>query len=78
MENQGGQHRTNYKKVTIRTTDGSNLSGSVNVADGTRVSDMLQRTDQQYIVLTDFVHRAGSGKVLFVNKSQIVWVVPEE
>jgi len=67
-----------YRKITVRTTDGSNLTGSVHLSGKKRVSDLFTQTETPFIVMVDYEHRAGSGKVIFINKNQIVWAVPEE
>jgi hypothetical protein len=44
-----------------------------------RVSDMFTKTENPFVVLVDVEHQEGiSGKVLVVNKSNIVWVEPED
>ena len=76
-ENKDGYKRE-YRKVTIRTIDGSTLLGKVNIGIKERVSDLFTKTEVPFIVLFDAEHRDISGKVLFVNKKNIVWVEPEE
>lgn len=67
-----------YRKVTVKTTDGSTLMGRVNIGIKDRVSDLFTRSDSPFVVLTDVETRDGSGKVLILNKTQIVWVEPNE
>ena len=67
-----------YRKVTVKTTDGSTLMGKVNIGIKDRVSDLFTRSDSPFVVLTDVETRDGSGKVLILNKTQIVWVEPDE
>ncbi|MFO7784655.1 MAG: hypothetical protein ACQET7_11155 [Thermodesulfobacteriota bacterium] len=67
-----------YKKVTIKTTDGSTLMGRINIGIKDRVSDLFTRSESPFVVLTDVETRDGSGKVLILNKSHIVWVEPNE
>jgi hypothetical protein len=78
MEMRKDSFKKTYRKITIRTTDGSTLLGKVNLGIKERVSDLFTRTENPFIVLFDAEHRDGSGKVLFVNKSNIVWVEPED
>ena len=78
MEERKDPYKTEYKKVTIRTTDGNTLMGKVNIGIKERVSDLFTKTDNPYIVLLDAEHKDGSGKVLIVNKNHIVWAEPEE
>ena len=67
-----------YRKITVRTTDGSSLTGSVHLWEKERLSDLFLQTETPFIVMVNYEHRAGSGEVIFINKNQIVWAVPEE
>ena len=71
-------YRREYRKITIRTTDGSTLVGKTNIGIKERVSDLFTKTDNPFIVLFDVEHKDISGKVLFINKNNIVWVEPED
>ena len=71
-------YKKEYRKITIRTTDGSIILGKINIGIKKRVSDIFLKTDEPFIVLFDAEHKEGSGKTLFVNKSHIVWAEPEE
>jgi hypothetical protein len=76
MQDSKDTYKKEYRNITIRTTDGSTLLGKVNIGIKERVSDMFTKTDNPFIVLLDAEHKDGSGKVLFVNKRNIVWVEP--
>ena len=78
MEETKDSYKREYKKVTIRTIDGSTILGKINIGIKERVSDLFTKTDNPFIVLFDAEHRDISGKVLFVNKNNIVWVEPED
>ena len=71
-------YKKEYRHITIRTTEGSTLMGKVNLGIKERVSELFTKTENPFIVLFDAEHRDGSGKVLFVNKNNIVWVEPED
>lgn len=64
--------------VTIRTVDGSILQGKINLGGERRVSDVFIRSAEPFIVLSDATYTGGSGKVLVINKSHIVWIEPED
>ena len=70
--------KKDYRRITIRTTDGSTLMGQVNIGIQERVSDLFTKGDSPFIVLTNCEHRGCSGKVLFINKSHVVWAEPED
>lgn len=71
-------YKQETKEITIRTSEGSTLTGKVFLGNEERVSDLFTKTDSPFIVLVDAEHRDGSGKVLIVNKGHIVWVEPED
>lgn len=78
MEESHDAYKREYRKVTIRTIDGSTILGKVNIGIKDRVSDIFTKTDNPFIVLFDVEHKDITGKVLFVNKNNIVWVEPED
>jgi len=78
VEERKGPYITEYRNITIRTTDGSTLSGKINIGIKERVSDMFTKTENQFIILVDAEHKNTSGRVLIVNKNNIVWAEPEE
>lgn len=69
--------KADYKKVTIKTTDGLTIQGCVNQTPEERVSDLFTKSEAPFVVLVDVSYREGEGKILFVNKRHIVWVEPE-
>ncbi len=78
MDTSKNSYKKEYKNITIRTTDGSTLLGKINIGIKERVSDLFTKTDNPFIILLDAEHSSGSGKILFVNKNNIVWVEPED
>lgn len=80
MENNGiDKHRgAEYKKITIKTSDGETIQGRVYLKDNSRVSDLFTQSEKPFIVLVEALLRAGQGKTLIINKEHIVWVEPED
>ena len=78
MANNMKDYVTDYKIITIKTTDGSTINGKVNLTSKQRVSDLFTDPNSPFLILVDAVTRDGSGKILFVNKDHIVWAEPEE
>jgi len=70
--------QTEYRTITVRTTDGSTLQGRVHLMPDERPSDLFTRSDAPFIVMVDVSLRESQGKTLFVNKDHIVWVEPED
>ena len=78
MDMSGDHWIRKFKPVTIKLKDGTVISGKLNIGDYTRVSDLFKQSSEQYLVLAEAEHRGSSGKVVIVNKSEIVWVEPED
>jgi hypothetical protein len=70
--------KTDYKKITVKTSDGSTIQGKINVSSNQRVSDIFTKSEDRFIVMIDVAYRDGVGKILFVNKRHILWVEPED
>ena len=68
----------NYKRITLKTSDGETIQGKVYLKSNTRVSDLFTQSESPFIVLVDALLRAGQGKTLIINKDHIVWVEPED
>jgi len=71
-------YETDYRTVTIKTTDGSRVQGRINILPNQRVSDLLTLQKGPFLVVVDASYQDGSGKTLFINKAHIVWVEPED
>ncbi|MBU2498719.1 MAG: hypothetical protein KKE57_07460 [Proteobacteria bacterium] len=71
-------YKKEFRKITVRTTDGATIVGKVNIGIKARVAELFTRTEDPFIVLSDVELEPGSQKVLFINKNNIVWVEPED
>jgi hypothetical protein len=78
MSNQEGSYATEYRSITVRTTDGSTINGKVNISPDQRVSDLFTSREGSFIVMVDVVLKDAVGKTRFINKDHIVWVEPED
>ncbi len=74
--------KLNPKAVAIKMVDGSTLKGKINLhhdeAMIQRVSDIFTRIDDPFLVLFDATLEGKPGKVLIINKRNIVWASPED
>lgn len=78
MENPKKNYDTDYHTITIRTVDGATVHGRVNILPDNRVSDLLKRGQESFLVVVDSSYMDSKGKTLFINKDHIVWIEPEE
>ena len=68
---------TDYRMVTIKTSDGSAVQGKVNISPNQRVSDLFNLQKGPFVVLVEATYGDVRNKTLFINKEHIVWVEPE-
>ncbi len=78
MKGNKGIYKKKYRKIIIRTVEGSTLSGKINLGIKERVSDIFTKADNPFIVLFDVEGQDDPGKVLFVNKNNITYVEPND
>ena len=78
MEVRKDNYKTEYRNITVRTTDGATLMGRINIGIKERVSDLFTKSDNPFIILLNAEHKEGTGKVLIINKNHIVWAEPDE
>ena len=66
------------KQAIVKLVDGSTIKGWINLKNSTRLADLLNTYDDQFIVMFNCSLREDLGDVLLVNKKNILWVVPVE
>ena len=75
MQHTKDQWATNYKKVTIKMTDGSILRGKINIKEFPKLSMLFKTSPDNFITL---VPEEDPKKALIVNKNYILWVESED
>jgi hypothetical protein len=65
-----------YKKISVKTTDGSTILGKVIIGERQRLSAVFNKSDEPFIYLVDAENGDICQKGLFLNKNDIVWVKP--
>ena len=61
----------NFKRITVKMSDGSIFSGKVNIRGFQRLSDYLRTTDDRFLVILS--EEENSQKAIMVNKNYILW-----
>ncbi len=68
-------------EVVVKLVDGSLVKGKINLhsddAVVQRVSDIFTKVPDPFIVVFDATAEGQIGKVLILNKRNIVWVSPQ-
>lgn len=70
------------QKVTIKLMDGMIVQGKINLSHGgktfSRASDLFIKIHDPFIVVVGATIGAQKEQVLILNKSSIMWILPEE
>ncbi|MFC1844500.1 hypothetical protein ACFLZ5_06875 [Thermodesulfobacteriota bacterium] len=73
---------TENRLVTVKTTDGSIISGNINLNSETlpmdRVSDLLIKGQNKFLMMYNASIENRNDAAVIINKSQIVWVMEEK
>jgi hypothetical protein len=78
MTSQEQAFTTDYRTITIKTSDGSTVQGKVNISPHQRVSELFTLQKGPFVVMVDASYGTVCDKTLFINKEHIVWVEPED
>jgi hypothetical protein len=74
--------KVNARTVTIKLVDGSLVNGKINLhrsdIDIGRVSDLFTKVTDPFIVIFDATAEGKTGRVLILNKRNIIWIAPED
>ncbi|MCX5893470.1 MAG: hypothetical protein NTW80_10970 [Deltaproteobacteria bacterium] len=69
------------REVSLKLVDGSLVRGKVNLHHDDhmiqRVSEIFTQIDDPFLVIYDATFEGKSGRVLIINKRNIVWASPE-
>jgi len=71
------------REVLVKLIDGSLVRGKVNLYRDEeislqRVSEIFTRVQDPFVVVFDATMEGKVGQICFINKSNIIWVSPEE
>jgi small nuclear ribonucleoprotein (snRNP)-like protein len=78
MEPMGDAWVKKFKTVKVKLKDGTIINGKLNIGEYARVFDYFRSSPDQYFILSDAEHDEQSGKVVIINKNEIVWAEPED
>lgn len=74
MDHHNERWEVNYKHVTMHMSDGSTVSGKINIRNFNRVSDFLKTAADRFIIITP----DGSQKATMLNRGHVIWAEETE
>jgi hypothetical protein len=78
MSNHKKGYETDYRLITIKTSDGATVQGKVNISPNQRVSELFNLQKGPFVVLVNASYGEVKDKTLFINKDHVIWVEPEQ
>ena len=78
MEPMGDAWVKKFKTVKVKLKDGTIITGKLNIGEHARVFDYFRSSPDHYFILSDSEHDGQSGRVVIINKNEIVWAEPED
>jgi hypothetical protein len=67
-----------YKRVTVKLIDGTILDGRINILPHKRVSDFINSREKAFVIMIESSSLEVTDKIVFINKSKVAWVEPED
>ena len=78
MEPMGDAWVKKFKTVKVKLKDGTIIIGKLNIGEHARLYDYFRSSPDHYFLLSDAEHDGQSGRVVIINKNEIVWAEPED
>ncbi len=72
------QWETNFKALTVKMSDGSLLTGKVNIRNFPRLSDYFRQSEDQFITMLCPGGEEGQTKAVMINKSYVIWAEAQD
>jgi hypothetical protein len=63
----------NYKNIKARISDGSIITGKINIMNYARLSEYLKQSNDRFITILSEVTEGAGKKATIVNKDYIIW-----
>ena len=78
MSQPDSDYATVYKSASLKLVDGTLLQGKINISPHQRISDFINNGDKGFVVVVEGSSQDILPKTIFVNKSKVAWIEPEE
>ncbi len=66
-------YEVKYRNIKVKISDGTIITGMVNILTFTRLSEYLKQSNDKFITVTENNEDAGQKKATLINKEHIIW-----
>lgn len=67
-------YEVNFKNIKVKISDGTIVTGKVNVVAFNRLSDYLKRSPDNFITISEIKDEHDPNKIVIINRNHIIWV----
>ena len=67
------EYAKNYKNIKVKISDGSVITGKINITNFARLSEYLKQSSDKFITILSGEAEGGGQKATIVNKDFIIW-----
>lgn len=67
-------YEVNFKNIKVKISDGTVVTGKVNITAFNRLSDYLKRSPDNFITISEIKDENDPHKIVIVNRNHIIWV----
>ncbi|MGP8052139.1 MAG: hypothetical protein ACLPYB_16230 [Desulfobaccales bacterium] len=84
MPDKDSSREIQTRKVTIKLVDGSLVKGKINLHKHKdesvieRASEMFTKHQDPFVVVFEATFEGVSGRVVIINKHNVIWVSPDD
>lgn len=64
----------NFKKASVKVSDGTTITGTINIREYPRLSDLIKKVEEPFLIIVGVEGSADITKTYMVNKKYILWV----
>ncbi len=72
------EYAKNYKKITVKISDGSIVKGKINILTFGRLSDLLRHSPDKFLTIVSSAEGESAAKVFIINKDHVIWAETED
>jgi len=67
------EYAKNYQNVKVKISDGSLITGKINIMNFSRLSEYLKQSTDKFITILSEETKGAEKKTTIVNKDHIIW-----
>ncbi len=67
------EYEKKYRNIKVKVSDGSIVTGQINIMTFARLSDYLKQSNDKFIAITSGKNDENSNRATIINREYILW-----